>query len=316
MDGDAPKSKVSLSNRQIELISGLSAGFSTTIITHPLDLIKVRLQLSTNQPGKPFEALTNVFRKIHRDGFISSSLIRHYKLFHIMKQYYRGITPNLIGNISAWGLYFALYAEFKTHLRMSNETTNYFGSSMLAGISTSILTNPIWVLKTRILGTSRSQGAAYKSTVDGIRQILRDEGARSFWKGTIPSMFLVLQGSLQFTFYDHLKDFFDKRRGRADRKRQISTQEYLYSSAISKILSMVIMYPSQIVRSRLQFHTKLGVKVTISSTMRQLWENEGRIKAFYKGLSANVLRVVPATCITFLVYETVKDLLHSENEEQ
>ena len=73
-----------------DLIAGLSAGFCTTIVTHPLDVIKIRLQLSEHS------SLVSTIRSLHGS-------------------YYRGIMPNLIGNISAWGLYFSLYGEFKNH---------------------------------------------------------------------------------------------------------------------------------------------------------------------------------------------------------
>jgi solute carrier family 25 (mitochondrial folate transporter), member 32 len=36
-----------------------------------------------------------------------------------------------------------------------------------------------------------------------------------------------------------------------------------------------------------------------------VWRNEGFL-GFYKGMGPNLLRVVPSTCITFLVYENVK----------
>ena len=111
----------------------------------------------------------------------------------------------MIGNISAWGIYFALYAEFKSKVKTNNTTMNYFASSVLAGLSTSIITNPLWVLKTRILGSSRNESNAYRSVTDGIRQMLAKEGITSFWKGTIPSLFLVVQASLQITIYDHIK---------------------------------------------------------------------------------------------------------------
>jgi solute carrier family 25 folate transporter 32 len=258
-----------LTRRQVEVVSGLSAGFTTTIITHPLDLIKVRLQVSN-------DSFTQLMRKIHHDkgGFI---------------KYYRGIAPNLVGNILAWSGYFSLYAEFKSIIPNTNSTVNYFCSSVLAGISTSLLTNPIWVLKTRIVGNPSGN----RSMITLAGQIFRNEGIKAFWKGTIPSLFLVFQASLQFTFYDH---------GKAWIGHDLSTGQYLYLSATSKILSMCIMYPTQVVKSRLQFTTE---SKSIRTTLLEVWNQ----RAFYNGLGANLMRVVPATCVTFVVYELTKNFL-------
>ena len=40
------------------------------------------------------------------------------------------------------------------------------------------------------------------------------------------------------------------------------------------------------------------------------------MKGFYKGLSPNLLRVVPATMITFVVYENVSFYLLKRTEER
>lgn len=299
-----------LSSRQIEIISGLVAGFSSTVVTHPLDVIKIRLQLSASSRDdmrRPFLELKKVISKIQQTANIEyqQSLVKHEKLsskwLHTVHQYYRGLTPNLIGNISAWSIYFTLYAELKHHIDTRNKSVDYFVLSSIAGVSTSLLTNPIWVLKTRILGTTRNEENAYKSARDGVKQILKSEGVRGFWKGTLPSMFLVFQGSLQFTFYDHLKNFFHN-----ETKETLTTQQFIYASALSKILSMSIMYPLQVVRSRLQNYNETR---NILLVCKHIWLHENKWRGFYKGFGPNLVRVVPVSCITLVSYETVKKVL-------
>ena len=86
--------------------------------------------------------------------------------------------------------------------------------------------------------------------------MLAKEGITSFWKGTIPSLFLVVQASLQITIYDHIKVYLLSPHHRSESigaTSHLSTWQYLYSSASSKIISMLILYPTQVVRSRLQY---------------------------------------------------------------
>lgn len=187
-------------------------------------------------------------------------------------------------------------------IHTENNTLTYFLSSSLAGMTTSLMTNPIWVLKTRILGSSRTDARAYKSVFDGVRSMIKHEGVLSFWKGTIPSLFQVFQASLQFTIYDNLKNLHGE-----DNGKPLSTLQYTYISATAKFVSMVVMYPAQVVRSRLQnAHMR---KETIRSVVVRLWREEGKVAGFYKGLSANIVRAVPATSITFVAYELVKNWL-------
>jgi solute carrier family 25 folate transporter 32 len=57
-----------------------------------------------------------------------------------------------------------------------------------------------------------------------------------------------------------------------------------------------------VVRTRLQ---DLGLKYAgATDCIRRTYRGEG-LRGFYKGLAPNLLRVVPATMITFLVYENV-----------
>lgn len=314
-----------LTRPKIEIISGLLAGSCSTIVAHPLDVIKIRLQLSESKKATSFENLRLITQKINQSAererveylkknANSWNLVRlilsRYKSPHLVLQYYRGITPNLVGNMSGWSIYFALYGEFKQIFGDSKTTANYFTSSALAGILTTILTNPIWVLKTRILGTRKAEKHAYSSLYDGIRKITQQEGIRSFWSGMIPSLFLVSQSSLQFTFYDHLKHFqLFKATSPGDMRKRLTTAEYICTSAASKIMSMVITYPFQVVRSNLQNY-KVWERRTILGIASVIWHREG-ITGFYKGISANMIRVVPSTCVTFVVYESIKHFLNS-----
>jgi Mitochondrial carrier protein len=61
------------------------------------------------------------------------------------------------------------------------------------------LTNPIWVVKTRLeLQHSSALGAAlkpalprYRGMLDAVAQIAKEEGVRGFYRGLVPSLFLV-----------------------------------------------------------------------------------------------------------------------------
>lgn len=304
-----------LSSRKVEAISGLSAGFITTIVMHPLDLIKVRLQLSSQTTSKPFALVRSIIHKIRQDALIEAhpeNSAKKPKSSLLLRQLYRGIGPNLAGNLTAWSLYFLLYAEFKLHLSenslLPQSTFHYLGASSMAGITTSLLTNPLWVLKTRILGKSRYESGAYQSVMEAVTKMLKNEGVSSFWKGSVPSMFAVAQGSLQFTFYDRIKDMH---RTNQEVPSQLSTFQYVYASAASKVMSMLIMYPTQVIRSRLQDYNPHHERRTISTICKKIYHETGWV-GFYRGISANMLRVVPATCITFVSYEGVKAALQKK----
>lgn len=291
--------------RNVEIASGLTAGLATTLVAHPLDLIKVRLQFSQQQLTRPFGLLRDVLHGISVDATTAqkSGLGHKPRLFYVLQQCYRGVGPNLVGNVSAWAMYFTLYADLKNTLP-SEGTANYFAASSLAGAITSIVTNPIWMLKTRILSTSSLQKNSYKNVGEGIREIYKKEGILTFWRGSVPSLFSVFQASLQFTIYDHTKSHLSKRIG----GEELPVWHYVCASVFSKIVSMTTFYPAQVFRSRLQGYNFGNEKRTLATVLRDIYSQNG-LRGFYRGLSANVLRVLPSTVITFVSYETTKKYL-------
>merc|ERR1712157_383722 len=90
------------------------------------------------------------------------------------------------------------------------------------------------------------------------------------------------------------------------------TAEYLTFAAISKLVAALTTYPYQVVRARLQDQqNKYSGSLDCISKILKL---EGGI-GFYKGLTPNLLRVVPATMITFVVYENLSHYLLLQREE-
>lgn len=82
------------------------------------------------------------------------------------------------------------------------------GFSCNAGLVTSLLTNPIWVIKTRMCLQRPGQPGSYRGLVDAVVQIYRTEGVASFYKGLVPSLFGVAHGAVQFMAYEELKKLF------------------------------------------------------------------------------------------------------------
>jgi solute carrier family 25 (mitochondrial folate transporter), member 32 len=192
---------------------------------------------------------------------------------------------------------------------------DYFAASGVSGIITAVLTNPIWVIKTRMLSTGRNAPGAYTSMSHGISEILRKEGVRGFWRGLIPSLFGISHGAVQFAAYEQLKN----RRKRQLNGKELSNWDYLTTSGASKIFAGTITYPYQVVRVRLQSYDASNTYSGARHAVTEIWKHEG-VRGFYKGcvfslltcisltcrLAPNIFRVLPSTCITFLVYENTK----------
>lgn len=307
---ESRQSSVSISPSLVESVAGFSAGVVSTLAVHPFDVVKTRLQIEQNAPsamasGRSLSVIRTIAGEAAGEGGKG-----------IVRSFYRGLMPNMIGNSVSWALYFMWYGNIKDLIKAARDNDNipleqrglrssdYFLASGVSGILTAVFTNPIWVIKTRMLSTARNTPGAYKSISHGAADLYRTEGIPGFYRGLLPSLFGVSHGAIQFMAYEQLKNHFARSRP----ANQLSNMDFLYLSAASKIFAGSITYPYQVVRARLQTYdaqTKYnGAWDVVVKVVRQ----EG-FRGLYRGLGPNILRVLPSTCVTFLVYENVKFFL-------
>lgn len=188
-------------------------------------------------------------------------------------------------------------------------------TKFISGLLTSVLTNPIWVIKTRMLSTGSQVPGAYSSFITGAKQILQTEGIAGFYRGLLPSLFGVSHGALQFMAYEKMKNYRSRMTAGApdgpqssDTKRNLGNLDFFVISSLSKMFAGCITYPYQVLRSRLQTYDAHLAYRGAGDAIAQIWAREGPA-GFYKGLGPNLFRVLPSTWVTFLVYENTKAIL-------
>lgn len=141
---------------------------------------------------------------------------------------------------------------------------------------------------------------------------MKEEGPRAFYKGIVPALLLVSHSAIQFTAYEELRkvivDFKEwTRLSETAADNLLNSGDYAALGGSSKIAAVLLTYPFQVIRARLQQRPSTnGMPRYIDSlhVIRQTARFEG-LRGFYKGLTANLLITVPASSITFIVYENV-----------
>ncbi|KAK4621267.1 Mitochondrial FAD carrier protein FLX1 [Fulvia fulva] len=312
---------VVLSPSLVESAAGFTAGVVSTLVVHPFDVIKTRLQINSQNATRPGSTL-RMIRQIANEALHgpSEDMVRVRASFAkesqaVVRSFYRGLMPNMIGNSVSWALYFMWYGNIKDLVRAARQassggervhalkSSDYFLASGISGVLTAVATNPIWVIKTRMLSTAKDAEGAYKSIAHGTSALYKAEGVKGFYRGLVPSLFGVSHGAIQFMAYEQLKNHWAL--SRKGGKEGLTNLDYLSLSAASKMFAGSITYPYQVVRSRLQTYDAAKKYNGVRDVVVQIYRKEG-MRGFYKGLAPNLIRVLPSTCVTFLVYENMK----------
>jgi len=295
----------------LNLLSGGVAGTIASCITNPLEVIKTQLQSSSAVVGElsaagghPFAIAKKIFEREGVFGF------------------WRGMRPTLVGIIPARSAYFYTYEQSKRFLGSMGVTEggvpNALVSGLAAGIAGNTLTNPIWVVKTRLqlLADSTAGQKVYTGYRDTIRSIFKEEGIAGFYKGISASYWGCLEGATQFMIYEQIKTRLIARQNEIREQQGLGTTDklpklsYLLSAAVAKGTASIITYPHEVARTRLREQARNGVfKYTgMWQTIGVIAKEEGR-KGLYSGMGVHLMKVVPNTAIMFLTYEIVNSWL-------
>lgn len=135
-----------------------------------------------------------------------------------VKGLYRGLTPSLFALLPNWAVYFTVYERFKVaiakHVRpeWAGSPGVHMAAAAGAGAATMLITNPLWVVKTRLqtqnMGMKMGRGtnpALYKGTADALLRIAREEGIAGLYSGLGPSLLGVMHVVIQFPLYEAIK---------------------------------------------------------------------------------------------------------------
>ncbi len=97
-----------------------------------------------------------------------------------------------------------------------------------------------------------------------------------------------------------------KRRIESHQGRKTNPIEKLIVGNISNGISQFFIYPLLNVRTRLQ--SNVGKSDTMTQILKRLWIHHG-FRGLYNGFSLHMLRLAPASGISFLTFEYISKLL-------
>jgi solute carrier family 25 (mitochondrial oxoglutarate transporter), member 11 len=300
-------------------IAAIIAGSST----HPLDLIKVRMQLQgeTVVPSNP--ALRQAISHSGANMVLPHSPVPKPGLIAVGVKILRSEGPlGLFSGVSATvlrqGLYsttrMGLYDFFKKKWSPNGDGTSLpvqlkIGAGFISGGIGAAVGNPADVAMVRMQADGRlpiAERRNYKSVADAITRMVRHEGITSLWRGsslTINRAMIVTAS--QLATYDQAKEAILGWRG----KETDGLGTHVAASFTAGLVAAAASNPVDVVKTRvMNMKIECGKPPPYAGAIDcfvKTVSKEG-VMALYKGFIPTVTRQGPFTVVLFVTLEQVK----------
>ncbi|KAF1929234.1 mitochondrial carrier [Didymella exigua CBS 183.55] len=267
---------------------GGSASCCATLFTHPLDLVKVRLQ---TQPAAGAKLnMSQMFAHIAKTDGIGGL--------------YRGLSAAQLRQMTYSMTRFGVYEALKERFTTADSKPSFLtlvGMASVSGALGGVAGNPGDILNVRMQHDAAlppAQRRNYRHALHGVVRMARDEGVASLWKGVWPnSARAVLMTVGQLATYDGFKGALLNHTPLTDGLATHFTASFLAGFVATTICSPVDVIKTRVMSS----HAKEGIVKLVTDITRQ----EG-LSWMFKGWVPSFIRVGPHTVLTFLFLEQHK----------
>ena len=302
-----------LSVAGVEVLAGFCAGINVTLVGHPLETVKVRLQTQPSPPHHLYNGTLDCIRKtVQAEG--AAGL-------------YRGVGAPLGGQLFFRSLLFTTYAKYLAFMQArptpsgAPHALSYaefgFGGASAWAVG-SIIECPLQVtssqLQTQLVRVKAAQAAGlpppvvYGGVVDYLRRAPSAFGLRALYRGFGVHIARNIPGG-----FVHFAAFEATRREYAAFVGKPVTEIGLLANmacgAIGGVCFWGITFPIDAVKSALQGDS-LDPRVARYSgaldAARKLWA-EGGVARFARGLDASMLRAVPANAVLLATASIIRE---------
>jgi len=278
-----------------ESAAGLVSGAISRCIVAPLDVIKIRQQIS---PGSRAPSMGEVVRRVlEADGAMGM---------------WRGNLPALALWASYSAIQFPVYRAAVSWLQQRGlpGPASHATGGAAAGALATLLTYPLDLLRTRSIAAS-SVSTAHPSLVQLVRGQLAGHSWRGLYHGLSPALVAVAPSNgVLFLVYEPLREAFA---GHSGVMHHVGTALGVGSAAgaAAGIASKLVTYPLDTARKRMQVYTMTAPQrngYTLQQCLVDTYAEAG-VRGLYRGLSPALIKVAVSMGPALAVYEAVRTAL-------
>ncbi|CUS21175.1 LAQU0S02e07646g1_1 [Lachancea quebecensis] len=305
------------SDHSVAFIAGGVAGAVSRTVVSPFERVKILLQVqsSTNAYNQGiFGAVKQVYAEEGAPGLLRGNGLNCVRIFPysaVQFVVYEFCKKQWFERGAADG-----------HAPLQMQNWQRLLSGALCGGCSVLATYPLDLVRTRLsiqtanLASLHRAKAANVARPPGVWELLvntykNEGGVFGLYRGVWPtSIGVVPYVALNFAVYEQLREFIP-----SSVDPSWANLFKLTIGALSGGVAQTITYPFDLLRRRFQVlamgQNELGFRYkSVADALVTIGRTEG-FKGYYKGLTANLFKVVPSTAVSWVVYEAVRDLMQA-----
>ncbi|KAK0941636.1 carrier protein ymc1 [Friedmanniomyces endolithicus] len=288
-----------------DLFAGAVGGVAQVLIGQPFDIVKVRLQTTTQYKG----ALDGATQILRNEGAAA---------------FYKGTLTPLIGIGACVSVQFGAFNYARRAFEARNAShlsplsapkpltyTQYYAAGAFAGVANTLLSSPIEHIRIRLQTQPHGAGRLYAGPLDCIRQLSRSPNIPlGLYRGTAVTLLREAQAyGFWFLTFEYLMQS-DVARNKTTRK-EVPTWKIAFYGGLAGEALWISSYPFDVVKSKMQTD---GLKAgeqrykSMRDAFAQTFRQEG-LGGFWRGIGPTLLRALPVSAGTFATVELVMRMI-------
>ena len=291
--------------------SGSLGAMASGAVTHPIDLVKVRMQLR----GEVDKAAAAASSRASTRAPGMASTFAHVLRAEGALGLYKGLTASLMRQASFIGTKFGAYDVLKATLRGEGDEKLPFWKMTACGIGAGAIGaavgNPADLAMVRMQADGRlpvELRRNYRNGADALMRVAREEGVGALWRGCAPTVnrAMIVTAS-QMAVYDQAKHYIVEHTSLNDGLLAQTGASFGAGVVAALTSNPIDLAKSRLMSMKADEHGKMpysGTLDCIAKTVRR----EG-VFAVYKGLVPTTARQVPLNMVRFVSVEWMKRLL-------
>lgn len=278
------------------IIAGGIGGMLAVATGHPLDTIKVRLQVASSVgQAQAYNGAIDCLKNIVKEGGFRSL--------------YRGMLSPLLMATPMTALSFYSFSLGKRMLvsdpGQEPEMLHYMLAGAFAGFTSSFVVTPVERIKCLLQVKKTDSKGAPRGPFQVLLEIYRSQGVRGIFRGLPITLGRDVLGSA--FWYLGYEGVLKLTRPRDSTRDDVAMTAIVLSGACAGIVFWGVMYPVDIVKTRYQT-AQVGLYRGSRDVLREVLRIEGA-KALYRGYVPTIARAPLVNIAVFVGYElTIKAL--------